>query len=217
MKMRTVELTVGAFMIAGLLSLLMLALQVSDLGEIFRTKTGYRVCADFENIGGLKVRAKVSVAGVEVGRVVSITLEPHTFNAKVIMALDPQQGKLPADTRASIMTSGLLGDNYIALTPGYEEDAFLQDKANIPIENTDPAIVLEQLISKFVANQASGDSSKDLSEENTKSILPAPIPNKEKQESVDIKKNPNAKPNRQKPSNDPIIEQPKDRLQGEEK
>lgn len=192
MKMRTVELTVGALMIAGILSLLMLTLQVSGLNTAFKAEKGYRVSADFSNIGGLKVRAKVSVAGVVVGRVVSIGLEPHSFNAKVVILLDPKQGKLPADTRASIMTAGLLGDNYIALSPGYDEES-LENKGSIPLENTDSAIVLEQLISKFVANQASG------SESNNSSVpefdVPTSSDNHENKKSVDIEGN-----NKQKPS-----------------
>jgi len=156
-KTKAVELTVGALMIAGILSLLMLALQVSGLGNFFRTDmAGYSVKAHFSNIGGLKIRAKVSVAGVVVGRVIDIQLDPKTFEAEVTLTLDPKQNRLPVDTHASIMTSGLLGDNYIALSPGYDERDFLKEGGMIALENTDSALVLEQLISKFVANQANG-------------------------------------------------------------
>ncbi len=156
MKMRTVEITVGALMVAGILSLLMLALQVSGLSHFFREEPGYRIKAEFANIGALKVRAKVSVAGVVVGRVVKIQLEPETFNATVWMAIDPMQvDKLPIDTRASILTAGLLGDNYISLLPGFNETEFLREGNNISIGNTDSAVILEQLISKFLAGQVS--------------------------------------------------------------
>ena len=152
--MRTVEITVGALMIAGILSLLMLALQVSGLSSFFKEEPGYHVKAEFANIGALKVRAKVSVAGVVVGRVVKIHLEPETFNATVLMAIDPKQAnKLPSDTRASILTAGLLGDNYISLLPGFDENEFLREGSSIPIGNTDSAVILEQLISKFLAGQ----------------------------------------------------------------
>lgn len=164
MKMRTVEITVGAFMIAAILALLMLALQVSGLGDFFREDAGYKIKAEFSNIGGLKPRAKVSIAGVVVGRVISIVLEPKSFNAEALIAIDPDKtnGPLPIDTRASIMTSGLLGDNYIALTPGFSEAEFLKNNSVISLDNTDSAIVLEQLISKFVANQVSpGTNSPD--------------------------------------------------------
>lgn len=157
MKMKTVEISVGAFMVAGIAALLMLALQVSGMGNFFHKESGYTVTAAFSNIGGLKVRAKVSVAGVVVGRVVGVLLNPTSFDAEVVMIIDPKRlgGKLPADTRASIMTAGLLGDNYIALAPGFSEKEFLSEGSQIPVDNTDSAVVLEQLISKFVANQVS--------------------------------------------------------------
>ncbi len=159
MKMKTVEISVGAFMVAGIAALLMLALQVSGMGNFFQKESGYQVRAAFSNIGGLKVRAKVSVAGVVVGRVVSVVLDPTSFDAEVIMIIDPKRlgGKLPVDTRASIMTAGLLGDNYIALSPGFSEKNFLQEGSVITVDNTDSAVVLEQLISKFVANQVSSE------------------------------------------------------------
>lgn len=166
MKMKTMEISVGAFMVAGLAALLMLALQVSGMGNFFHRESGYKVKAAFSNIGGLKVRAKVSIAGVVVGRVASVVLNPTSFDAEVLIIIDPKRlgGKLPADTRASIMTAGLLGDNYIALSPGFSEKEFLQEGSEIPVDNTDSAVVLEQLISKFVANQVSpgaGSSAKD--------------------------------------------------------
>ena len=89
MKTRTIELWVGIFMILGIASLLMLALQVSGLSNSLLTNSGYKVYAEFRNIGGLKVRAKVSLAGVVVGRVTKISLEPNSFNAIVEMVLDP--------------------------------------------------------------------------------------------------------------------------------
>lgn len=159
MKMRTVELTVGAFMLVGILSLLMLAVQVSGLGHLVQEDKGYTVQAEFSNIGGLKVRAKVSIAGVVVGRVVSVVLEPTTYNAKVEFTVNPNKiDKIPGDTRASIMTSGLLGDNYIALTPGFDDANPLKEGSIIPASSTNSAIVLEELVSKFVAGQASKGS-----------------------------------------------------------
>ena len=159
MKMRTVEMTVGAFMVAGILSLLMLALQVSGLNHFFSEEPGYRVKVEFANIGSLKVRGKVSLGGVVIGRVVKITLEPETFNAEVWMAIDPKRvDKLPIDSRASILTAGLLGDNYISITPGFSETQFLKEGDVIPMGSTDSAVILEQLISKFLAGQASGNN-----------------------------------------------------------
>ena len=161
MKTKTVEITVGLFMMAGILSLLLLALQVSGLTSILKEEPGYKIKAEFSNIGSLKVRARVSLAGVVVGRVVKISLEPETFNAMVSMAIDPKRvDNLPSDTRASILTAGLLGDNYISLTPGFDETASLKEGAVIPETNTDSAVILEQLVSKFLAGQANKDSNK---------------------------------------------------------
>lgn len=155
-KMRTVEITVGVFIVAAILSLLMLALQVSGLSYFFREEPGYKIKAEFSNIGSLKVKAKVTLAGVVVGRVVNIQLEPETYNATVWFAVDPNKiNRLPIDTRASILTAGLLGDNYISLTPGFDESTFLQAGDSIAIGSTDSAVILEQLVSKFLAGQAS--------------------------------------------------------------
>jgi phospholipid/cholesterol/gamma-HCH transport system substrate-binding protein len=157
--MRTVEITVGAFMIAGIVSLLILALQVSGLANFFVSKTGYQIRAEFTNVGGLKERAKVSLAGVVVGRVTKIDLDPVSFNAIVDMVIDDREApKLPSDTRASILTSGLLGDNYIGLSPGFDDKAYLKAGDVIDVSNTDSALLLEQLISKFVAGQATNNS-----------------------------------------------------------
>jgi len=158
MKMRTVETAVGALMMAGILSLLMLALQVSGLSNFFREEPGYKLKAEFTNIGGLKIKAKVTVGGVVVGRVIKVTLEPTTFAATALIAIDSTKVKnLPSDTRASILTAGLLGDNYISLTPGFSEDQFLKEGDIIPLGSTDSAIVLEQLVSKFMAGQVSSN------------------------------------------------------------
>lgn len=161
-KMRTVEIAVGALIIAGIASLLMLALQVSGLSNLFERDSGYKVYAYFENIGGLKIRAKVSVAGVVIGRVCAIELDPISFNAKVTMCIASDRiDKFPSDSQVSIMTAGLLGDNYIALVPGFNDSEYLSDGSYIPIENTHSALLLEKLISKFMANQVSGDQSKN--------------------------------------------------------
>lgn len=160
MKARAVEVTVGLFVIAGIVSLLILALQVSGLTHLFAEESGYKVKAEFTNLGGLKVRAKVSLAGVTVGRVTDIALEPESFYATVTLSIDPNRVQnLPEDTRASIFTSGLLGDNYISLTPGFSANT-LKEGSMILAENTDSAIVLEQLVSQFLAGQATkkGDS-----------------------------------------------------------
>ena len=168
MKLRTAEITVGLFMIAGILSLLMLALQVSGLSFFLKEEPGYKIKAEFSNIGALKVRAKVSLGGVVVGRVVKIALEPETFNATVWMAVDPSRvDNLPLDTQASILTAGLLGDNYISLTPGFNEEQHLKEGDTIPIGSTNSAVILEQILSKFLAGQATKDNSSDNASSHT--------------------------------------------------
>lgn len=158
MRMRTMEFAVGIFMVLGISSLLMLALQVSGLSDFFREDSGYKIKLEFANLGGLKVRSKVSVAGVPIGRVVNITLNRQTYNAEVLVSIDKEHDNIPVDSRASIMTAGLLGDNYIGLSPGFEED-YLKEGDKIDVENTDSAVILEQLISKFVTSEA-GSSKK---------------------------------------------------------
>ena len=161
-KLRTAEITVGVFMIAGILSLLMLALQVSGLSFFLKEEPGYKVKAEFSNIGALKLRAKVSLGGVVVGRVVKIALEPETFNATVWMTVDPNRvDNLPIDTQASILTAGLLGDNYISLTPGFNEAQSLKEGDTIPIGSTNSAVILEQILSKFLAAQPSKNHDSD--------------------------------------------------------
>lgn len=149
MKINRLEVWVGIFVVLGVAALLMLALQVSGLTDFYHEDQGYSVKASFTNIGGLKVRSKVTVSGVTVGRVVAINLEENAYgeyNAMVTLSIDKHLNKLPEDSSAKILTAGLLGDNYVGLVPGQSED-YLQDGSHI--ELTAQAIQLEDLISKF--------------------------------------------------------------------
>lgn len=137
----------GLFLLAGLLAFGMLAVKVSGLTS-WQTGPGYQVTAEFDNIGGLRVRAPVSIAGVRVGRVVAVDLNPKTYRGRVTLYLD-HAVKIPVDSTASIYTQGLLGSNYISIAPGFE-DTWLQSGAEI--EKTNPAIVLENLIGQFMFN-----------------------------------------------------------------
>lgn len=143
---RILEMTVGLFMIAGMLSLLLLALKVSGLSQS-TSSDHYRISAEFDNIGSLKARAPVRIAGVRVGQIEKIELQDQHFKAKVTLLIDKKENNLPSDTSASILTEGLLGSNYISLTPGYEED-FLKDGS--VISNTHPALILENLIGQLL-------------------------------------------------------------------
>lgn len=151
-KTRTIEIWVGIFVVFGVASLLMLALQVSGLSDFYYSDNGYKLKAVFKNIGGLKVRSKVTVGGVRIGRVIDIDLKKNEFDEyepEVIMSIDRDYTYLPMDTVAKILTSGLLGDNYIGLELGHDEE-YLKDGDTITL--TTQAILLEDLISKFAVS-----------------------------------------------------------------
>ena len=149
MQMRTIEIAVGAFMLAGLISLAVLAIRVSGFNVGAETNT-YSVYAKFENVGGLVVRAKVSIAGVIVGQVAEISLDQQSFTALVRMEIESDVDQLSVDSTAAILTEGLLGGKFIGLTIG-AEDTFLKDGAYIT--DTQSAIVLEDMIGKFLMKQ----------------------------------------------------------------
>ena len=147
---RTIEIAVGLFVAAGLAALFMLAMKVSNLAN-YTGDDGYTITARFDNIGGLKVRSPVSASGVRVGQVVDIEYDTEGYEARVIMSIDPQYDKFPIDTGASVLTSGLLGEQFIGLQPGAEEE-FL--KSGSEIELTQSALVLEQIIGQFLYSMA---------------------------------------------------------------
>ena len=150
MQMRTIEIVVGTFLLAGLISLAILAIRVSGFAVNPDQQT-YTVVAKFDNIGGLVVRSKVSIAGVVVGQVRSISLDQETFMAEVELEIDAEVNQIPVDTTAAILTDGLLGGKFIGLSIGAEEDV-LQDGDEI--FDTQSAIILEELIGRFLLNAA---------------------------------------------------------------
>ena len=150
MNTRTIEIAVGVFVAAGLAALFMLAMKVSNLAT-YGGDDGYLISARFDNIGGLKVRSPVSASGVRVGQVTDITYDSGGYEARVTMSIEPQYDKFPTDTAASIMTSGLLGEQFVGLEPGAEEE-FL--KPGSEIEITQSALVLEQIIGQFLYSKA---------------------------------------------------------------
>lgn len=149
MERTTIDLWFGAFVTAGFAALLVLALKVGNLGAERAAET-YRVEARFDNIGGLKVRAPVRSAGVLVGRVAEIHFDNDRYQADVTLALDKRYA-FPKDTTASILTSGLLGENYVGLDAG-GEDKKLGNGDRITI--TQSAVVLERLISQMLFSKA---------------------------------------------------------------
>lgn len=152
---RLLEIWVGLFIALGLMALLFLALQVSNLADFTPDEKSYRLTARFENIGALRVRAPVSIAGVTIGRVTAITYDQQNYQAVVEMHIEPTYSHLPIDTSASILTSGLLGEQYLGLTPGGAEDSL---KDGDQIELTQSAFVLEQMISRFLFSKAEGEA-----------------------------------------------------------
>jgi phospholipid/cholesterol/gamma-HCH transport system substrate-binding protein len=149
MKRGMIDFWVGLFALAGIAALLFLALKVSSQGSL-PTGSTYQLTANFENIGGLKVRAPIKSAGVVVGRVSDISLDPERFVAKVTMEMDGRY-HFSRDSSAEILTSGLLGEQYIGITSGADEKVLAQGNT---FKITSSAIVLEQLISRFLFSQA---------------------------------------------------------------
>lgn len=163
MGKKSIETLVGLFVLLGMAGLLFLALKAANLGS-FNSGDTYLLTAKFDNIGGLKVRAPVRSAGVTVGRVALITLDPKTYQG--VVQLDMQRGiQFPSDSSARILTSGLLGDQYVGLEAGAEEKTFA---AGDVIKQTQSAVVLESLISQFLFNKAADAGS---------SPMPAPANN----------------------------------------
>jgi phospholipid/cholesterol/gamma-HCH transport system substrate-binding protein len=152
MNSRATEILVGLFMLLFLAAMFILAMKVSNLTSLSSTE-GYTLTAKFENIGGLKARARVSASGVSVGEVTSIIYDPETFEATVTLSIEEAYAGFPLDTTASIYTSGLLGEQYIGLDPGAEED-FLQNDDEITL--TQSAIVLERLIGQVLFSRSGG-------------------------------------------------------------
>lgn len=143
------DVWVGLFVLIGAAAVLFLALQAGNLLSVSFQDT-YRVDARFDNIGGLKPRAAVKSAGVVVGRVESIGFDDKTFQARVVMQLESRYA-FPKDSSAKILTSGLLGEQYVGLEPGGDEKNLA---ANDLITQTQSAVVLENLISQFLFSKA---------------------------------------------------------------
>lgn len=154
MKTRTIEFVVGIFMVAGLVALILLAFKVSGL-VAFGTGQYYTLTANFDNIGNLKVRAPVSISGVRVGQVSGISINRNNFRAEVILHIEKKMNTLPIDTSASIFTQGILGSNYINLTPGFEQKNL---KNGDRIEITHSALILENLIGQLIYNLKGNDN-----------------------------------------------------------
>jgi phospholipid/cholesterol/gamma-HCH transport system substrate-binding protein len=155
-KQRLIDFTVGLFMLLGILSFFVLAFKVSGLTSL-SDDDGYTVSAEFSDIGGLKVRAPVTIAGVKVGEVTDIELKNTDLNAIVTMRIDAGQDKIPFDdVQARILTQGLLGSNYISIVPGFDEEEEPTDHPYLregdKIGKTQQAMILENLIGQLIFN-----------------------------------------------------------------
>ncbi len=150
MRTRLMELAVGAFMVMGIIALVLMALRVSGIST---SEVGdkYTIKAYFENLGGLTERAKVSMSGVTIGRVTNVYLDTEDYVAVVEMEITSGMSTLTTDTSAAILTAGLLGEKYIGLTVG-ADDEYLEEGG--VIEDTQSALVLEELIGQFLFNKA---------------------------------------------------------------
>ncbi len=149
MNSKRLEISVGAFVIAGILALVVLAFNASGL-NFSRDDQSYFLYARFENLSGLSERAKVSLSGVTIGRVVSIELDTEDYVAVVKMAID-KNVPLTTDTSASILTAGLLGEKYIGLSVGADEETLMNADE---IADTQSSIVLEELIGQFLFSRS---------------------------------------------------------------
>jgi phospholipid/cholesterol/gamma-HCH transport system substrate-binding protein len=156
MSNQKVDVWVGLFVMLGIVALLFLALRAGNLSSFSLADT-YAVQARFDNIGGLKVRAPVKSAGVVVGRVASIQFDDKTYKALVTVNLE-RNVEFPADTSASILTSGLLGEQFIGLDAGGDDRMLV---AGDTITLTQSAIILEQLISQFLYGSAEREGAVD--------------------------------------------------------
>lgn len=147
MRIRTLEIGVGLFLLAGVLAMLLLSLRVSGL-TVGNSDT-YKLYAYFDNIAGLTVRSKVTMAGVTIGKVTAIDLDRDSYTGRVTLEVQKDVDILPIDSTASILTAGLLGEKYVGISVGGEEETLGEGDT---IRDTQSSLVLEDLIGKFLLN-----------------------------------------------------------------
>jgi phospholipid/cholesterol/gamma-HCH transport system substrate-binding protein len=155
MGKRNLEILVGLFVLLGAVAAAFLSLKAANLAS-FSFDSTYRLTARFDNVGGLKVRAPVKSAGVTVGRIASIVFDDKNFQGVVALEID-RRYQFPADTSAKILTTGLLGDQYVGLDPGADDKSL---QANDSIKITQSAVVLENLIGQMLYSKAAEGGSK---------------------------------------------------------
>ncbi len=150
MTSRKIEILVGLFVAAAIAAFFMLAMSVSNMSS-YGGGESYQLTARFDNVGGLKIRSAVAAGGVTIGRVSDIQYNSETYEAIVSMNIEAKYNKFPIDTAASILTSGLLGEQFVGFDPGAEEEYLKQGDV---IDLTQSALVLEQIIGQFLYSKA---------------------------------------------------------------
>lgn len=154
-KQRYIDICVGLFMLLGFLAILVMVMKVSGITDLRSSGKTYNVMADFTEIGGLKVRAPVTIAGVKIGEVTRIDLQPGQLNAKVTMSLRTDKPIPFDDVSARILTQGILGSNYISIIPGFEDEENKEHpylRGGDVIAKTQEAMILENLIGQLLFN-----------------------------------------------------------------
>ena len=159
MQTKKSEIWVGVFLLLALLAALFICLKAADVASM-RTEPTYRVYATFDNIGGLKVRSPVRIGGVVIGRVADISLDPKTYLPRVALDIEERYNQIPDTSSLAIRTSGLLGEQYLALNVGFEDPELGTSmlKEGGTIQDTKSAMVLEDLIGQFLYSSKGGDN-----------------------------------------------------------
>lgn len=177
MQTKKSEIWVGLFLLLALMAGLFICLKAADVASM-RTEPTYRVYATFDNIGGLKANSPVRIGGVVIGRVSDISLDPKTYLPRVTLDIEERYNQIPDTSSLAIRTSGLLGEQYLALNVGFDDPEMGTSmlKEGSTIQDTKSAMVLEDLIGQFLYNSKGGDNknSGDAAAQNEGNTQPAP-------------------------------------------
>lgn len=172
MQSRTLEILVGFFVCLGVAAIFLLTFRVASLDTVGTGSNNYRITAKFDTIGGLAIGASVRMAGVKIGRVKGISIDPTSFQAVTTLEIDGRQSNIPQDSTAKILTSGLLGEQYVGLEPGGDDKTL---RNGDEIKFTQSAFVLENLIGQFLTSMTQKDNNQGSSQQQN-AAQPAPTP-----------------------------------------